>query len=107
MNNSEKRWRSTGLLEGFDGYDAEALSEILDEGGNFLLQQPVTDKLQFIAGIILPVIVVLFRERRIRSVDVEHLYRKLNEALEEVGKMTDEEEEKFCNDFTQNYSPFE
>jgi hypothetical protein len=107
MTDIERRWRKTGLLEGNEGFDAETLANNLDECSNMLMQNPVNEKSKQVAEIILPIVVRLFNEKGIRSIDVEHLYQKVTKSLDEMGKLTFHEEAEFVLEFTENYSQFE
>ncbi len=125
----EQKWRSTGLLETYEcgSKEAETLSHNLQSCVDFLLgneacldTQYIEDTLylilrkddkpkdEYLAGMLLPIIVRLQMDRNITNIDIRRLYYcflKYSKAWKTkcVGVSMLDEEAEMCSDFARDF----
>jgi len=104
MDNIENKWRLTGLLEGNDGYDAMQLANNLEDCAEFLIENSDDTDIKLKAGVLLPIVVILFNEENVKIIDMDRLYFEFSEYFDKVRFFMENDEPGLCRDFVKQFA---
>ncbi len=103
MNETVEKWKTTRLLDGFEGYDAVALADNLDDFVSFIIELPDSKNREKMADFLLPIIVILFRDKNVRMINPKKLYEDFSNFYKTNWHPEMLDEGDFCKMYVEQF----